>query len=157
MIARADGRIDFLDAMQVEGEDYGFGAFMASVEALLIGRRTYDTALTFDEWPFASKRVWVATHRQLDGRFGEVGIAGDVSSMLEELANCGVRHVYLDGGELIRQALLVGAVDEMTLSVVPMILGSGRRLFDGTLPALKWQLLSSASFASGLAQLRYRS
>ena len=156
-IARADGRLDWLEPMQVPNEDYGYSQFFSSIDAVVMGRATYDTALGFDAWPFETKRVAVLTHRPLDSRHGETAHQGALTPLLASLVAEGIRHVYLDGGKVIRQGLTERVVDELTLSTVPVVLGKGRPLFDASLPESSWTLLSSRPFASGLVQSRYRS
>jgi dihydrofolate reductase len=154
-IARPDGALDWLAPMQVPGEDYGYAQMMAGIDTLVIGRATYDSVLGFDDWPFAGKRVIVLTHRPLQSRHGEESYAGPLAPLLDRLGAEGQRGVYLDGGQAIRQGLAEGVVDEMTLSVVPVLLGSGRRLFADGLPGSRWRLQSSRSFVTGLVQSRY--
>src|SRR5262245_28731538 len=94
-IARRDGSLDWLDAVQRPGEDYGFGAFYASVDTLVMGRGTYETALGFAAWPYAGKRVVVLTHAPRASRHGERFHAGDPAALLESLHAEGARHVYV--------------------------------------------------------------
>ena len=155
-IARADGSIDWLDAMQWPGEDYGYAEFFAAIDTIVLGRATYDQVLTFGDWPFAGRQVVVLTHRPLASKHGERGHDGALVPLLRSLAAAGARRVYLDGGEAIRQGLRDDLVDEITLSVVPILLGDGRPLFDRGLPESGWTLLSTRGFASGLVQSHYR-
>jgi dihydrofolate reductase len=154
-IALPDGSIKWLDAVQLDGEDYGFGAFFASVDTLLMGRLTWETVLRFDEWPYAGKRVVVLTHRPAEARHGESFRAGEPAAILAALQAEGARRVYVDGGAVISQFLAEGLVDELTLSVVPILLGDGIRLFQGGLPRRALRLASSHAYPSGLVQLRY--
>jgi dihydrofolate reductase len=155
-IAREDGSLDWLEPMQVSGEDYGYAEFYRSVDALVLGRRTYESVLGFPEWPFRGKRVVVLTHRAIEPRYGERAHAGELASLLHGLAGDGVRRVYLDGGVAARGALAAGLVDDLTLSWVPVVLGRGRPLFDASLPASAWELAESRAYGSGLVQCRYR-
>ncbi len=155
-IARPDGSLDWLERVQDAGEDYGYPAFMATVDALLLGRATYDTVLGFGEWPYSGKRVGVLTHRPLTPRFGEESFSGALAPILDDLGREGVRRVYLDGGVLVRQGLAEGVVDHLTLSMVPVILGRGRPLFGSQVPESDWKLESVESFPSGLVRVRYR-
>jgi dihydrofolate reductase len=155
-IAREGGELDWLEPMQVPGEDYGYAEFYAGVDALVLGRRTYDSVLGFPEWPFAGKRVVVLTHRPLPSEHGERAHAGPLEPLLDELGRDGVRRIYLDGGVAARGALAAGLVDDLTLSWVPVVLGRGRPLFDASLPASTWELTGSRAYASGLVQCRYR-
>ena len=155
-IARPDGSIDFLDRLATPpGEDYGYADFFAEVDALVVGRATYETALGFDPWPWDGKRVVVLTHRALEARHGERAHAGDLAPLLEALAREGVRRVYLDGGAAIRRGLEEGVVDDLTLSTLPFTIGAGRALFGGAPGTVDWALESVRGFSSGLVQARY--
>src|SRR5882757_8229591 len=122
-IARADGGIDWLSVVERAGEDYGYTEFLGGVDTLVMGRRTYDTVLGFDEWPFAGKRCIVLTHaRPTSPRADEEFASGAPAALLEQLGRQGVRRVYVDGGAVIRQFLSAGLVDDLTLSVIPVLL-----------------------------------
>jgi dihydrofolate reductase len=150
-IARRDGSIGWLDIVASPGEDYGFSAFYATVDTLVMGRGTYDTALGFETWPYAGKRVIVLTHRPGEAKHGEEFFAGAVS----ELSNLPGR-VYVDGGNVIRQFLAAGLIDDITLSIIPVVLGDGIRLFDAGTGEHRLRLDEHRAFATGLVQLRYR-
>lgn len=155
-IAGDDGALDWLAPMQVEDEDYGYADFYGSIDALVLGRSTYDSVLAHPQWPFAGKRVVVLTNRVLDARHGEGAHAGALEPLLHALGRDGVAAVYLDGGQAVRQGLREGLVDTLTLNIVPVLLGRGRPLFDAQVPASTWVLAGSRSFATGLVQNRYR-
>jgi dihydrofolate reductase len=123
---------------------------------VLIGRTTYNTALSFDAWPYAGKQVVVMTNRPLLPRHGEQAWSGDLPDVLNCLAAGGAREIYLDGGQLVCQALRHALVDRLTLSWVPVVLGRGVRLFAEELPRSQWQLMGTRAFGSGLAQCRYQ-
>lgn len=154
-IARADGSLDWLDLVKLDGEDYGFAEFLSGVDTLLMGRSTWDVVRAFDPWPYAGKRVVVLTHRPEAVEHGEELASGDVGRVLDDLGASGARWVYVDGGDVIRQALASGRVDELIVSVIPVILGDGIRLFGGELPERTLRLVSSQAWPSGLVQLRY--
>jgi dihydrofolate reductase len=154
-IARPDGGIDWLNPMMQAGEDYGYQRFFASIDAIVFGRKTYETALGFDPWPYAGKRCVVLTHRPIDARHGEERHDGPLAELVDRLGAEGVRRVYIDGGEVIRQFLAAGLVDDVTLSIVPVLLGEGLPLFRGG--AERWlRLVESRSYPSGLVQIEYR-
>jgi dihydrofolate reductase len=155
-IAREDGTLDWLEPMQAEGEDYGYAEFFAGIDALVLGRSTYDSVLSFPQWPFEGKRVVVLTHRPGAPKHGESFHAGQLATLLQDLAKAGVQGVYLDGGHAIRQGLREGLVDNLTLNVVPVLLGRGRPLFDASVPLSHWQLELSRAYSTGLVQNRYR-
>ncbi len=152
-IAREGGDLDFLAPF--EGEDHGYQEYMRSVDALVVGRATYETALGFKTWPWNGKRVVVLTHRPIDARHGETTHAGPLTPLAARLAAEGVRRVYLDGGVAIRQGLDEDLVDDMTISTVPRTIGAGRPLFGGAPRTAAWTLTSIRGFPSGLVQARY--
>jgi dihydrofolate reductase len=154
-IALPDGSVEWLDAVRIDGEDYGFDAFFASVDTMLMGRLTWESALRFEPWPYAGKRIVVLTHRPAEGSHGESFRAGEPTAILAGLHAEGARSVYVDGGEVISRFLREGLLDELTISVIPMVLGDGIRLFKGELPRRAMRLAGSRVFSSGLVQLRY--
>jgi dihydrofolate reductase len=154
-IARRDGAVDWLRAVEAPGEDYGFAAFFAEVDALLVGRTTWEAALGFDPWPYADRRVAVLSRHPREGRHGETFHSGDPGAVLDRLGEEGIRHVYADGGAVVSQLLAADRVDALTVSIIPVVLGDGIRLFQGPLPERPLALLSARSYPSGLVQLRY--
>jgi len=154
-IARSDGTFDFLSIVERPDEDYGFAEFFASVDALVIGRNTYETALAFPEWPYAGKRCIVLTHRETPSVHGEQFFAGEPAALVDTLGLSGAQRLYVDGGAVIRQFLADGLIDDLTLSIVPMLLGQGVPLFGQEVPEQLLVLKTSKSYESGLVQLCY--
>ncbi len=156
-IAGPDGDLSWMQACAAESPaDTGYEALMAKVDTLLIGRRTHEAIEGFGEWPFEGKRVRVLTHRPLEARHGEQACRGPLRAVLARLAAEGAREVYVDGGDVVRQALALDLVHEMTLSWVPVLLGEGTPLFESGLPRRGWELVGSQAFPSGMLQGRYR-
>jgi dihydrofolate reductase len=154
-IARKDGGIDWLSIVEAPGEDYGYARFFGDVDALILGRRTYDTVLGFGAWPYGDKRCVVLTHGARESRHGERFHAGAPGPLLDDLAAAGVRRVYVDGGDVIRLFLREELIDDITLSVIPILLGDGIPLFDASVPTRRLRLAGSQAFPTGLVQLRY--
>ena len=139
-------------------EDYGFGALMAEVGALLMGRGTYDVVAGFPgDWPYGERPVLVATHRPLSPKTPSVrAVSGAIGTLLDQaLAAAGGRDVYLDGGALVRQALDDGRVDEITVTVVPIVLGRGTPLLAGASRRHPLALTRSRTWPGGMVQLTY--
>jgi dihydrofolate reductase len=157
-IARSDGNVDWLSLVESPGEDYGYQRFFDSIDTLVVGRSTYDLALGFEPWPYHGKRCIVLSHRAAPPRHGEEFFAGEVNELAARLEGEGAKRVYVDGGAVIRQFLAAGLVSELTLSVIPVLLGEGIALFGGDASARdsRLELLGAQSFPSGLVQLRYR-
>ncbi|MFN3641865.1 MAG: dihydrofolate reductase family protein [Gemmobacter sp.] len=137
-IAAPDGGIGWLTGLPVPtGEDHGYAAFIAGIDAVLMGRATYDTVLGFGDWPFKVP-VMVLSRSLTDGDLradlaGRVRIeAGGPRAALDRLGADGARRVYLDGGQVISAALREGLVTRMTVTRVPVLLGGGLPLFGQT-------------------------
>jgi dihydrofolate reductase len=162
-IARSNGSLDWLLQVQATapvGEDFGYAAFMAGIDALVMGRKTFETVLAFDSWPYPGRLVHVmsrsgALHipRALEPSVRQTRQAP--AELLRQLAHSGVRRICLDGGELIQAFLSDDLVDRMTITTVPMLPGEGRRPF-GPLPADRaWTLDGVRHWDGGLVQARY--
>lgn len=162
-ISRPDGSIDWLEQANAaipKGEDCGFAEFFASVDALVMGRNTFEQVLTFPAWPYGGKPVLVLS-RRLAALPGQVPPTVSLSSeaparVVERMASQGLRHLYVDGGLTIQAFLAAGLIDELTLTVIPVLLGKGKPLF-GALPRdVALELVSSRAFDFGFVQSKYR-
>ncbi|MDA8018058.1 MAG: dihydrofolate reductase family protein [Thermoanaerobaculia bacterium] len=163
-ISRLDGGIDWLevvDPLIPAGEDCGFAEHMATVDAMVMGRETFETAVGFGgEWPYGQTRIVVWT-RQTD--YGvPVSVADCVTTsgeeparLLESLAAEGVTHVYVDGGLTIRSFLAEDLIDEITITTIPMLIGEGRPLFGPLKSDIELEFLWSRSWDFGLVQTKY--
>mgnify|MGYP006196951423 CR=1 FL=1 len=122
---------------------------------VIMGRRTWEAIEGMAPLPFQNVRLAVLTHRPLkaDGQAGRV--EGALEDVLQQLWDDGARRVYLDGGDVVRQALQRGVVDRLTLTWVPMVLGDGIRLFDTGMPMSRWTRIGVRSLPSGLVQVEY--
>lgn len=155
-IARADGAIDWLAVVERPGEDYGFKTFYESVDTLVMGRKTYETALGFPAWPYDGKRCVVLTREQRAAHHGESFFAGDPAVLVERLGAEGAKRAYVDGGAVIGQFLAAKLVDDLTVSVIPILLGEGAPLAPALGGDVRLELVEHRAFESGLVQLRYR-
>ncbi len=155
-IARRDGALDWLRPWETSGEDYGFAAFLSGVDALLLGRATWDVARKAGPWPYGDRRVAVLSHATGEARHGETFHAAPPAAVLDLLLSEGRRHVYADGGSVVSQLLAADRLDALVVSVVPIVLGDGIRLFQAPLPERGLALEGVTPHRSGLVQLRYR-
>ena len=157
-IARSDGSLDWLGVTE-ENEDYGFGAFMESVDALVMGRNTYDAVMAIGEWPYGDTLVIVLTHRLLEIPADRTGIveATDLGplKLAEELERRGIEHVYVDGGTTIRSFLEAGLVQRMTITTIPVLIGAGIPLFGSQEGDIRLRLVDSIAYTNGLVQSTY--
>jgi dihydrofolate reductase len=155
-IARPNGTFDFLDAGG--GEPHGYDEFMASVDTLVIGRKTYETVLGFDVWPYDGKRVVVLSSGPLDlsqAKGPVEQMAGAPTEIVARLAATGSRHAYVDGGITIQRFLRAGLIQRLIISRVPVLIGEGIPLF-GALPHdVPLRHVATRHYASGLVQSEY--
>ncbi len=154
-IAGPGGDLSWLPAPE-DGEDYGYAAFMAETAALLLGRATYDVAAGFASWPYGELPVFVATSRPLPAAPATVSVvAGTLSELLDAVGARTSGAIYLDGGSLIRAFLDADLIDELTVTIVNVILGDGVPLFAGVAERHRLRLTAATPYPSGLVQLRY--
>ncbi len=155
-MARANGALDFLPPGG--GEPHGYDEFMATVDALVIGRHTFDTVLGFDTWPYGEKPVFVLSTRAL--RPAPVGavvehLSGAPAEIAAQLAARGIKHIYVDGGITIQRFLRAGLIQRLIVTRVPVLIGTGIPLF-GELPHdIILIHVATRQYASGLVQSEY--
>jgi dihydrofolate reductase len=154
-IARPNGSIDWLSIVEREGEDYGFKTFFDSIDTIVMGRKTYETALGFGNWPYAEKRCVVVTHAPPASRHGEEFFSGDLVKLVERLGAEGSKRVYVDGGAVIAQFLGAKLIEDATISIVPILLGEGALLAPKIGHDVRLRLAEHRAFESGLVQLTY--
>jgi dihydrofolate reductase len=155
-IAGPDDDLSWLPE-SVPDEDYGYGELMATTGAILMGRSTYRVVESFDgPWPYGDTPVFVATTRPLEPAAPTVrALRGTAEELLADVRAVTAGNVYVDGGSLIRQFLDAGLVDELTVTVIPVVLGAGAPLFAGAARRHDLDLQSSRTFPGGIVQLRY--
>jgi len=156
-IARHNGEYDFLPADG--GEPHGYDEFIATVDALVIGRKTFETVLALPEWPYGNPQVIVLSTRPLDfstmrGRRVEQ-MSGPPAEIAASLAARGLKHVYVDGGLTVQGFLRAGLVQRITITRVPVLIGEGIPLF-GSLPHdVHLRHIATQSYISGLVKSEY--
>lgn len=157
-IARPDGALDFLP--EGGGEPHGYTEFMAGIDALVIGRNTFETVAAFDEWPYGSKRVVVLSSGAVDFSRVKGGVlehmGGEPADIVAKLAATGAEHLYIDGGITIQRFLRAGLIQRLIVTRVPVLIGAGIPLF-GALPHdIRLHHVATRHYASGLVQSEYR-
>jgi len=153
-IARKDDSLDWLDRVGGFDEDYGFQQMLSGIDTLIIGRKTYEIASTVPD-PYPGKRVVVLSNSLSSVKAGMELYKGDLTELAGKLYREGVKRIWVDGGSTISQFLDLQLVDEMTLSVIPIVLGSGLPLFHAIGKEIPCRLISSQSYRSGLVQQHY--
>jgi dihydrofolate reductase len=159
-IAGPNDDLSWLPTPDPELTDFGYGAFMSGVGAMLMGRKTYDVVAGFDgPWPYGERPVLVATNNPPPTpaaptvRF----ISGEIEAMVAAAKEAaGEGDVYIDGGLMIRQALDAGLIDELIVSIIPVVLGHGSPLFAGLQARRALTLITTSVLPGGIVQLTYR-
>lgn len=154
-IATDDDSLDWLTSAGAADEDYGFERFLSEIDVVAMGRSTYDVIRDMSDLPYGDRPVHVFTTQDLAPRGGFAFYARTPQEAVAQWESDGVGHVYVDGGRLISQFLAAGLVDDLTITVVPTLLGSGKPLFHRIAVATPLRLIDTRAFASGMVQLRY--
>lgn len=157
-IATKNDSLDFLSLVEEEGEDYGYNDFVQSVDCVLIGRKTYEKVLEMGyEYPHTDKTVYIISRTAKPPKNNITFYNEDLSQLVRDLKNQPGKNIYCDGGaEIANQLIKNDLVDEYIISVIPILLGDGIRLFKKDRPEQKLELISTKQFAKGLTQLHYK-
>ncbi len=154
-MARLDGSFDFLPDTP---EPHGFEEFWASIDAMLIGRKTYETVLNFGGWGYGKKPVFVLSSHPLAPAPAEAVIehlSGDHAEICKTLEARGYQHIYLDGAYTIQEFIRAGLVDRLIVTRVPVLIGTGIPLF-GEIPRdIRLKHIATRTYPSGLVQSEY--
>lgn len=156
-IARRNDDLDFLP--EGGGEPHGYDEFIASVDAIVMGRKTFEKVLTFAVWPYGDKRVVVLSSRPVDLLAAAGGVveemAGSPAEIVSQLEASGAQHLYIDGGITIQEFLRAGLIQRLIITRVPVLIGDGIPLF-GSLPNdVRLRHVATRQYQSGLVQSEY--
>ncbi|MGK0289387.1 MAG: dihydrofolate reductase [bacterium] len=161
-IARKDGNLDWLsenDQSQSK-EDYGFQPFMDSIDAIVMGRNTFETVLLSGEWPYKNKPVIVLSSKPVKiptKRTDTVeGSSLPLKELLQQLVERGLKNLYIDGGKTIQGFLQEGLINQITITRIPILLGSGIPLFANLNQDIHVEHLETCTFPTGFVQSTYQ-
>ncbi|MBP6013813.1 MAG: dihydrofolate reductase [Alphaproteobacteria bacterium] len=154
-IARPDGGIDWLRPF--DDVDYGYSTFIRDIGTVVIGRKSYDVARSFGDWPYKNMRSLVITSSPLDDApLNVTRVGADIPRLTTALRAAGTKDTWVMGGAMTINAFLAaGAIDRLDLFTIPVLLGDGVRLFTEGRPETSLKLLSSQAYDKGLARLSY--
>jgi dihydrofolate reductase len=157
-IARHNGEYDFLPAGG--GEPHGYTEFMAGIDTLVIGRKTFEAVLALAEWPYAGKRVVVLSSRALDlskvRKHGVEQMSGEPAEIVAQLEARGAKSLYVDGGDTIQRFLRAGLIQRLIMTRVPVLIGDGIPLFGAVPRDIKLAHVGTQAYPSGLVKSEYR-
>lgn len=161
-IAREDGSIDWLmnaNELAPEGEDGGYQAFISNVDAIIMGRHSFEMVKTFNPWPYTLPVIVLSQHPIdiPDALKKSVTHSSETPVELRtRLSRQGHQHLYIDGGITIQRFLRSGCIDELIITVIPVLLGQGRRLFGEVEEDVRLQLIKSHTLNGGFVQMHYK-
>jgi dihydrofolate reductase len=156
-IARPNGDLDFLPPGG--GEPHGYDEFIASVDVIVIGRKTFEKVLTLGPWPYGDKRVVVLSSRPVDLSAASGGVveqmAGPPAQIVSQLAASGAHHLYVDGGITIQGFLRAGLIQRLIITRVPVVIGDGVPLFGSLARDIRLRHVATRHYPSGLVSSEY--
>ena len=159
-IAKPDDDLSFLNVVEKEGEDYGYASFTSTIDTIILGRRTYDWVLGKigpSHYDNGERNVYVITRTERPGIGKTKFYTGDLTELVRQLKSESGKNIYCDGGaEIINELLKNDLIDEFIISVVPVLVGNGTRLFKDGRPEQQLELVNTKTFDTGLTQLHYR-
>ena len=157
-IAKPNDDLSFLSVVQKEGEDYGYADFIKTVDTVILGRKTYDWVMTqVSEFPHADKNSYVITRTPRPAIGKTHFYTGDLKDLVLKLKSEQGKNIFIDGGaEIVNELLKQNLIDELIISVIPILVGNGTRLFKDGRPEQKLELVSTKQFDKGLVQLHYK-
>jgi dihydrofolate reductase len=159
-IAKPNDDLSFLKLVEKEGEDYGYAEFTDTIDTLIIGRRTYDYVLKeigSSHYDNGQRDVFVITRTQRPKVGRTTFYTGSLNDLVKQLKSENGKNIYCDGGaEVINELLKNDFVDEFIISVVPVLLGNGTKLFKDGRPEQLLEFVTAKTFDTGLVQLHYK-
>jgi len=156
-IARANGAIDFLPPNG--GEPHGYLEFMDTVDAIVIGRKTFETVLSFPEWPYAKPAIVLTSnpHRLTPPAGADCEIINATPlEVVASLSQRGMAHIYVDGGVTVQRFLAAGLIQRIIVTRVPVLIGEGTPLFGPLAHDIRLEHVETRSYRSGLVRTEYR-
>lgn len=159
-IAKPNDDLSFLKTVEKDGEDYGYAEFTANIDTIILGRKTYDYVLKeigSAHYDNGKNDVYVITRTEKPRIGRTVFYAGNLTDLVKQLKSEKGKGIYCDGGaEIINELLQHDLIDEYIISVIPILVGNGTRLFKDNRPEQQLEFVSARSFDTGLTQLHYK-
>ena len=157
-IAKPNDDLSFLSIVEKEGEDYGYNDFIKKIDTVIMGRKTYDWVMNqVTDFPHADKETYIVT-RQNKAPIGNINFYNDdINDLINKLKQQKAKNIFVDGGaEIVNLFIKDNLIDEYIISIIPILLGDGIKLFNKGFQQQNLQLISSKQYEKGLVQLHYK-
>jgi dihydrofolate reductase len=156
-IAKSNEDLSFLSIVEKEGEDYGYTDFVSNIDTVIMGRKTYSWIMSqTDDFPHSGKETYIITRTPRPSVGNTIFYTGNLIQLISDLKKVKGKNIFIDGGaEIVNEFLKDRLIDEFIISVIPVLLGNGIRLFKDGLPNQNLKLTGSKQYAKGLVQLHY--
>ena len=157
-IAKPNDDLGFLSIVEQKGEDYGYAEFIKTVDTVILGRRTYDWIMQHvPEFVHADKETFVITRTARPDKDNVKFYSGDLAKLIANLKSQPGKNIFIDGGaQIVHEILKLNLIDEFVISVIPVLVGNGIRLFNDGREELILKLESVMQFEKGLVQMHYK-
>jgi len=157
-IAKPNDDLSFLSIVEQQGQDYGYEEFVNTVDAVIVGRKTYDKVISMGfDFPHADKDAYIITRKPRPSIGSIQFYTGDLKALVDRLKSENGKNIFCDGGaEIVNELLIDDLIDEFIISVIPILVGNGIKLFKDSRPEQKLALVSVKSFEKGLIQMHYK-
>lgn len=157
-IAQPNDDLSFLSIVAQEGQDYGYADFVKTVDAVIVGRKTYDKVLSMGyDFPHADKDAYIITRTPRPSIGSVKFYTGELRTLVKKLKSEKGKTIYCDGGaEIVHELLKENLIDEFIISIIPILVGNGTQLFKDQRPEQVLELIGVKTFDTGLTQLHYK-
>jgi dihydrofolate reductase len=156
-IAKEDGDVSWLEELNISMEDAGYDKFYSTVDALVMGRKTYDMVVSFGQWPYGDKPVWVCSSNKTEPIEGcDLQVGSTPEEACKAANEMNIKHLWFVGGGRLASSLLKNnLLTNISLSLMPIVLGDGIRLFGDLSSPIKLKKETQQPHESGMVQLEY--
>jgi dihydrofolate reductase len=157
-IAKPNDDLSFLSIVEQEGEDYGYSAFLSTVDTIIIGRRTFDWVVNqIGKYPDEGMKVYIISRNKKPGNDLFTYYSGNLKELILNLKIQKGKHIFVNGGaQIVNELLKEKLIDEIIISYISILVGNGTRLFLENITEQRLKLISSKNYSNGLLQVHYK-
>lgn len=160
-VARNNHKLDWLMKQKTQGEEHGYNEFVDNIDVIVMGKGSYENVLSFGEWPY--KKPVIVMSKSLTQSDIPISLANKVkittlepAALMQQLQDSGNDRAYIDGGKIVQSFIRAGLIEDIILTLIPILIGSGKRLFGEISEDIDLKLLNMENYPSGLIQTQYK-